>query len=117
MLEKFLDKFVSNDRKGGKEAATTLTHAIGEWLQKWNYEVMPLTVRISGHHEWLSDAYFDAEVIPSRVNFGWFIEGFNSIESLVEFVPIEDKISVPAYRGRGKRGQDVADERMTLMGT
>lgn len=91
-----------NDRDGGVEAATALTHAIGQWLFKWDYEVMPLTIRISGNHEWLSDAYFDANVIPNRANFGWFLEGFNSVESLVEFVPIEDRISTPAYRGRGK---------------
>lgn len=96
----FLDKYVGKDEPGGVEAATALTHAIGGWLRKWNYEVMPLTVRISGNHEWLSDAYFDARVIPNRANFGWFLQGFNSVESLVEFVPTEDRISVPAYRGR-----------------
>ena len=63
---------------------------------------MPLVVRVSGNHEWLSDAYFDANVIPNRVNYGWFLEGFNSVESLVEFVPIEERISIPAYRGRGE---------------
>ena len=91
-----------NDREGGVEAATNLTHTIGGWLLKWDFEVMPLVVRISGNHEWLSDAYFDADVIPNRVNYGWFLEGFNSVESLVEFVPIEDRISIPAYRGRGE---------------
>lgn len=63
---------------------------------------MPLTVRISGNPEWLSDAYYDANTIPNRVNFGWFLQGFNSVESLVEFVPTEDEISMPAYRGRSK---------------
>ncbi|CAD6591211.1 MAG: hypothetical protein ASARMPRED_005263 [Alectoria sarmentosa] len=96
----FLDKFVCHDYNGGKEAATALTHAIGEWLLRWDYEVMPLTVRILGNPEWLSDAYYDANIIPNRVNFGWFLQGFNSVESLVEFVPTEDEISVPAYRGR-----------------
>lgn len=64
--------------------------------------MMPLNVLISGNHEWLSDAYYDASVIPNRANFGWFLQGFNSVESLVEFVPIEDRISMPAYRGRGE---------------
>ena len=93
---------MSNDRAGGVEAATVLTHTIGQWLLKWDFEVMPLVVRVSGNHEWLSDAYFDANVIPNRVNYGWFLEGFNSVESLVEFVPIEDRISIPAYHGRGE---------------
>ena len=82
---------------------------------KWDYEVMPLTIRISANHEWLSDAYYDANVIPDRVNFGWFLQGFNSVESLVEFVPIEDRISVPAYRGRGKPrlSRIITDMRLT----
>ena len=91
-----------NDREGGVEAATTLTHTIGQWLLKWDFEVMPLAVRVSGNHEWLSDAYFEANVILDRVNYGWFLEGFNSVESLVEFVHIENRISIPAYRGRGE---------------
>lgn len=75
---------------------------------------MPLTVRISGNHEWLSDAYFDARVIPNRANFGWFLQGFNSVESLVEFVPTEDRISVPAYRGRSKPTRNTDDKRVML---
>ena len=102
MPPQFADSFVRNDREGGVEAATALTHSIGQWLLNWGFEVMPLAVRISGNHEWLSDAYFDAKTIPNRVNYGWFLEGFNSVESLVEFVPIEDRISIPAYRGRGE---------------
>ena len=93
---------MKKDREGGIEAATNLTPTIGQWLLKWDFEVMPLAVRVSGNHEWLSDAYFEDGVIPDRVNYGWFLEGFNSVESLVEFVPIEDKISTPAYRGRGE---------------
>ena len=96
----FLDGFVCHDREGGVEAATALTHAIGEWLRKWSFEVMPLTIRILANYEWLSDAYYDADTIPDRVNFGWFLQGFNSVESLVEFIPFEDRISIPAYRGR-----------------
>ncbi|KAF6222030.1 hypothetical protein HO133_001998 [Letharia lupina] len=94
------NKYVCNDQDGGREAAAALTHAIGDWLLNWKFEVMPLTVHISGNHEWLGDAYFDANVIPSRANFGWFLQGFNSVESLVEFVPTEERISIPAYRGR-----------------
>lgn len=71
---------------------------------------MPLTIRISGNHEWLSDAYYDANVIPNRENFGWFLQGFNSVESLVEFVPAEEKNGVPAYRGRGKTSKDAIDK-------
>lgn len=65
---------------------------------------MPLMIRVSGNQEWLSDAYFDANVIPNRANFGWFLQGFHSVESLVEFVHTEDRISMPAYRGRSKQG-------------
>ena len=79
--------------------------------------MMPLVVRILGNHEWLSDAYFDASVIPNRANFGWFLQGFNSVESLVEFVPIEDKISMPAYRGRGKPTLNAADSQNMLTTT
>ena len=78
-------------------------------MQKWNYEVMPLNIRIAGNHEWLSNAYYDARVIPNRVNFGFFLQGFNSVESLVEFVPVEDRITVPAYRGRGKLEEGARD--------
>ena len=70
---------------------------------------MPLKVRISGNFEWLSDAYYDANVIPHRANFGWFLRGFNSVESLVEFVPFEEKMSMPAYLGRGTPFQSAAD--------
>lgn len=75
---------------------------------------MPLTVRISGNHEWLGDAYFDANVIPTRANFGWFLQGFNSVESLVEFVPTEERVSMPAYRGRSKSKQYAADRHLML---
>ena len=75
---------------------------------------MPLTVCISGNHEWLSDAYYDADVIPNRANFGWFLQGFNSVESLVEFVPFEDKISIPAYRGRSKSIPKTIDKQAIL---
>ena len=71
--------------------------------------MMPLIVRISGNHEWLSDAYYDAKVIPNRTNFGWFLQGFNSVEPLVEYVPTDDRMSTPAYRGRGKTIEDVID--------
>ena len=70
---------------------------------------MPLNIRIAGNHEWLSDAYYDARVIPNRVNFGFFLQGFNSVESLVEFVPVEDRITVPAYRGRGRSEEGARD--------
>lgn len=73
-----------------------------------------MTVRISGNHEWLSDAYYDANVIPNRANFGWFLQGFNSVESLVDFVPIEDRISIPAYRGRSKLIRKTTDKQATL---
>ena len=78
---------------------------------------MPLTIRISGNHEWLSDAYYDANVIPNRDNFGWFLQGFNSVESLVEFIPTEDRMSVPAYRGRGKMSKSAIDKRKMLTTT
>ena len=93
---------MNKDREGGDEAATNLTHTIGQWLLKWDFEVMPLWVRVFGNYEYLSDAYFEAGVIPDRVNYGWFLEGFNNVESHVEFVPIEDKIGIPAYRGRSE---------------
>lgn len=79
-----------------------LTHAIGEMLNRKGYQPMPLIIRILGNPEWLSDAYFDAGVAPDRVNFGWFLQGFNSVESLVEFVATEDGPSIPAYRMRGE---------------
>ena len=75
---------------------------------------MPLTIRIFGNHEWLSDAYFDAKVIPDRANFGWFLQGFNSVESLVEIVPFEERMSMPAYRGRGQHIQSATDRKTML---
>jgi len=65
------------------------------------YEVTRLIIRIVGNTEWLSDAYLDANVTPHRVNFGWFLQGFNSVESLVEFVAIDDGPSTSLYGMRG----------------
>lgn len=79
-----------------------LTHAIAEMLGQMGYEVTRLVIRILGNPEWLSDAYLDATVIPHRVNFGWFLQGFNSVESLVEFVAVSDGPCTPVYRMRGK---------------
>lgn len=99
---KFLDEFVANDEVGGKQAAMALTHAIAKMLGQMGYEVTRLVIRILGNPEWLSDAYLHASVIPHRVNFGWFLQGFNSVESLVEFVAMSDGPCTPAYRMRGK---------------
>jgi len=98
---KFIDGFVANDEAGGKQAAMALTHAIGDMLGQMGYEVTRLVIRIFGNPEWLSDAYLDATVIPHRVNFGWFLQGFSSVESLVEFVAISDGPCTPVYRMRG----------------
>lgn len=98
----FMDNFVANDEQGGKQAATALTYSIANLLKHQGYPVMPLTTRILGNPEWLSHAYLDAGVIPNQVNYGWFLQGFNSVDSLVEFVPVEEGPSVPAYRARGK---------------
>lgn len=78
-----------------------LTHAIGEMLGQMGYEVTRLVIRILGNPEWLSVAYLDATVIPHQVNFGWFLQGFNSVESLVEFVAMSD-VPTPVYRMRGE---------------
>lgn len=93
---------VANDEAGGKQAAMVLTHAIGEILGQMQHDVMRLNIRVFGNPEWLSDAYLDANIIPHRMNFGWFLQGFNSVESLVEFVAINDGPNIPAYRMRGE---------------
>lgn len=67
-----------------------LTHAIGESLHRMGYAVTKLLARIMGDPEWLALAYLHAGVIPSKVNFGWFLRGFNGVESLVEFVPVDE---------------------------
>ena len=64
--------------------------------------VIPLMVRVYGSPGWLSQAFVDANIIPSMVNYGWFLQGFNDVESLVEFIAVEDGPSIPAYRSRGK---------------
>lgn len=98
---KFLDGFIANDELGGKQAAMALTHGIADMLGQMGYEVTRLIIRIFGNPEWLSDAYLEANIVPHRVNFGWFLQGFNSVESLVEFVAISDGPCTPVYRMRG----------------
>lgn len=102
MIPQFLDNFVANDDRGGKQAAIALSHAIAEVLKQITDRVMPLMIRVLGNPEWLSDAYYDANIIPNRANFGWFLEGFNSAEALVEFVAIDVRLTTPIYHMRGE---------------
>ena len=66
------------------------------------HPVMPLVIRVFGNPEWLSDVYLEAGAIPIRANLGHFLRGFNSHDSLVEFVAEDIGMRIPAYRMRGR---------------
>jgi len=87
-----------------------LTTAIREIVKQVDdsMKVMPLIVKIMGNPEWLSDAYLAAQFIPHQVNFGWFLQGFNVVKPLVEFVA-DDIVgpSIPSYRTRGRLSGNV----------
>ena len=69
-----------------------LAQALAVVVERLNYsmKVIPLMVGVYGSPEFLSQAFLDADVTPSLVNYGWFLQGFNRVESLVEFIAVED---------------------------
>ncbi|KAJ5207466.1 hypothetical protein N7491_001904 [Penicillium cf. griseofulvum] len=85
----FRDEFIQDGQKGGRCAAKALIKAVQDHVRKVEPDASPniyYKIRVYANVAGLADTYYDTSVVSSQSVLRSFIQGFNTEDTLCDFV-------------------------------